>query len=140
MPVEPGSVEKRAFLRKGIAGVLYAVAATVFAGPVFSFVTFRKTTRKMVRFSPEEQLATVNFKDGVFLMKGEGDDHAFSARCPHLGCTLRYDEVSQDFRCPCHGSVFERSGKRVSGPARKALERAALSREPEGGIVVTVPW
>jgi Rieske Fe-S protein len=135
----PESPEKRAFLRKGLVGALYALAAAAFAQPVLSFVTFRKTTRKTVRFAPDEQLAAVNLKDAVFLMKGEGDDHAFSARCPHLGCTLRFDEGSREFRCPCHGSVFDRSGNRVSGPARKGLARVPVSREKDGTVVVTVP-
>ncbi|MCW2541173.1 MAG: hypothetical protein JWN95_2898 [Frankiales bacterium] len=42
---------------------------------------------------------------------------AFSAICPHQGCT-----VPPTFACPCHGSVFDKTtGARISGPAPKGL-------------------
>ena len=129
---------KRAFMRKGLVGALYAVAAAVFAVPIFSFITFRKTDRRTVRFSVDEQRASVNLKDNVFLVKKKAGDAAFSARCPHLGCTLRFDDVSREFRCPCHGSVFDRSGKWLSGPAKKDLQQIPLDRKEGGDVIVTV--
>jgi Rieske Fe-S protein len=42
---------------------------------------------------------------------------AFSAICPHQGCT-----VPPSFTCPCHGSVFDKTtGARIAGPAPKGL-------------------
>jgi Rieske Fe-S protein len=40
--------------------------------------------------------------------------------CTHLGCRL--EESGSDFKCPCHGSVFDRSGKVIKGPAQKPLQ------------------
>jgi len=65
---------KRAFMRKGLVGTLYAVAAAVFAVPIFSFITFRKIDRRTVRFSVDEQRASVNLKDNVFLVKKKAGD------------------------------------------------------------------
>jgi Rieske Fe-S protein len=92
----------------------------------------------MVRFTAAEQNAPVNFKDNVFLVRETAGDTAFSARCPHLGCTLRFDEASQQFQCPCHGSVFSRSGEWLSGPAEKNLRRIPLERKEGEDIIVTV--
>ncbi len=47
--------------------------------------------------------------------------HALSLVCTHLGCTVQVTPKS--VVCPCHGSVFDRAGKVVRGPADRPLER-----------------
>jgi len=44
-----------------------------------------------------------------------------SLRCPHLGCTVRWDDVAQLLVCPCHGSRFDDRGSVLEGPAKQAL-------------------
>ena len=44
-----------------------------------------------------------------------------SLRCPHLGCTVRWDNEEQVLRCPCHGSRFDDRGAVLEGPAKEAL-------------------
>jgi Rieske Fe-S protein len=46
---------------------------------------------------------------------------AFSSRCSHFGCEVTLPEENI-IKCPCHGSVFDGSGKVISGPTRKDLE------------------
>jgi menaquinol-cytochrome c reductase iron-sulfur subunit len=48
---------------------------------------------------------------------------ALSTRCMHLGCPVRYIEASQRFVCPCHGGVYEFSGKVAGGPPVRPLDR-----------------
>ncbi len=43
-------------------------------------------------------------------------------RCPHLGCSLRWNKNEHTWDCPCHGSRFLENGKRISNPATKDLE------------------
>lgn len=52
-------------------------------------------------------------------------------KCPHLGCTVPWkpDDPSQDkikekgrFNCPCHGSIYDRYGQIISGPAPRPLD------------------
>ncbi|MBR6500165.1 MAG: FAD-dependent oxidoreductase [Firmicutes bacterium] len=38
-------------------------------------------------------------------------------RCPHLGCALRWNPQEHSWDCPCHGSRFDRDGKRLNNPA-----------------------
>lgn len=46
---------------------------------------------------------------------------AFSAICPHAGCTVQYDP-NGTFVCPCHGSTFDSlTGAVEIGPAAKGL-------------------
>lgn len=133
-----GPINRREFFSKGIGKVLWALGAAFVAYPALSFMSFRKVMKKTVVFSPDEQLSSVNLKEGVFLVKREKEAYALSARCTHLGCIINYDPVSQRFRCPCHGSVFDLSGQRVDGPAKRALEKVPMSKKENGDVLATL--
>jgi len=44
-------------------------------------------------------------------------------RCRHLGCRLEWNSDEGTWDCPCHGSRYEQSGKRICGPAQSDLKR-----------------
>ncbi len=53
------------------------------------------------------------------------DDGSFLAlwqKCTHLGCTVPYVEGEKQFHCPCHGSIFDKTGVLVGGPAPRPLD------------------
>ncbi|RMF88538.1 MAG: Rieske (2Fe-2S) protein [Nitrospinota bacterium] len=56
-------------------------------------------------------------------------------RCTHLGCTVPWKEEDQRFECPCHGSIFNKKGEVLSGPAPRPLDLFPL-RIIRGQIVV----
>ena len=43
-------------------------------------------------------------------------------RCPHMGCTLKYNKEEHSWDCPCHGSRFEENGELINNPAKKGLK------------------
>jgi cytochrome b6-f complex iron-sulfur subunit len=61
-------------------------------------------------------------------------------KCKHLGCTVPWkpDEEFQGqvgvFHCPCHGSIYLRTGQNVAGPAPKPLDLMAI--DLSGGKLV----
>lgn len=61
---------------------------------------------------------------------GDREVQALSAVCPHLGCAVAFDPASTKFKCPCHESAFDPTGKRLSGPAERGLDE--LPVEPIG--------
>jgi Rieske Fe-S protein len=66
-------------------------------------------------------------KQTVVFIDREGDGYrALSATCTHLGCRVDWDGPRQQFRCPCHGGVYDREGRVVSGPPPSPLERLAV--------------
>jgi glycine/D-amino acid oxidase-like deaminating enzyme/nitrite reductase/ring-hydroxylating ferredoxin subunit len=53
---------------------------------------------------------------------GDGALHAHNARCPHLGCVVRWSSEEKSWDCPCHGSRFEaRTGAILNGPTSEPL-------------------
>ncbi len=64
-----------------------------------------------------------------WLQKDEaGTVKAFSAVCPHLGCSVDFSQASNDFRCPCHNSAFAKDGtKKDDGPAKRGLDPLEVS-------------
>lgn len=60
----------------------------------------------------------------------------FSPMCTHLGCGYHWDGAAQQFKCPCHGSVFDVSGRVVAGPAPRPLD--ALPSKLDNGRLLVV--
>src|SRR5207302_6107463 len=52
----------------------------------------------------------------------DGSVRAFSAVCPHLGCSIGFDVDKNLFKCPCHDSQFALTGERVAGPTERGMD------------------
>lgn len=64
-----------------------------------------------------------------------GDVVAFSAVCPHAGCTVA--PQGTEFDCPCHGSRFDAStGAVLQGPASSPLTKLTTSLSA-GKVTIT---
>jgi glycine/D-amino acid oxidase-like deaminating enzyme/nitrite reductase/ring-hydroxylating ferredoxin subunit len=57
----------------------------------------------------------------------QGELHAVSAKCTHLGCVVHWNSAERSWDCPCHGSRFDTDGAVLHGPAATALEALELS-------------
>ncbi|HKP81081.1 MAG TPA: Rieske 2Fe-2S domain-containing protein [Pyrinomonadaceae bacterium] len=58
------------------------------------------------------------------------------ARCTHLGCTPDWKASENKFKCPCHGSGYDSEGINFEGPAPRPMDRAKVTLDAEGQIVV----
>ena len=102
---------------------------------------------------PGEFAEGVNFLEhhGIYIIK-DGDNYAsMSARCTHLGCTVKHSQFQHEkvvkvggeeitakfeFLCPCHGSKFHQNGMPYSGPAPSPLPWHKLEIAPEDGQLI----
>lgn len=53
---------------------------------------------------------------GIFI-DDDGVEHRVINKCPHLGCSLIFNEVEKTWDCPCHSSRFNLDGKCIKGPS-----------------------
>jgi len=74
---------------------------------------------------PEYQLQIRSSEKGVA---------GISLVCTHLGCIVKESETG--FKCPCHGSVFDKNGKVISGPAPRALHWLSFFKKADGSLMV----
>lgn len=66
----------------------------------------------------------------VAIYKDEhGNVRTYSAVCPHLGCSVRWNSFEKTFDCPCHGSRFTTAGKVINGPANSDLKLIEIKYE-----------
>jgi nitrite reductase/ring-hydroxylating ferredoxin subunit len=60
---------------------------------------------------------------------------ALSTSCPHLGCSVDFDTAKNEFKCPCHRSAFDLSGKVIGGPSPRAMDGLEI-KENNGLIAI----
>jgi len=141
---------RRSFLAVGIGVISGAIALGVGAAALTSIgapAVTNKRQGKWVDVGSAADLKQGEFnqisivydaKDGwlegkikqLVYVKVTGDDIlALSATCAHLGCNVNYDEKTGGFKCPCHSGMYDATGKNVSGPPPKPLDRLAAKIE-----------
>lgn len=50
----------------------------------------------------------------------------FKNKCTHMGCSLIWNDIDKVWESKCHGSIFDKYGHVIYGPALKDLERLNL--------------
>ncbi|MEE9218693.1 MAG: ubiquinol-cytochrome c reductase iron-sulfur subunit [Acidobacteriota bacterium] len=71
----------------------------------------------------------------VWVLRQDDSLHVLNSTCPHLGCAVRWKREDSQFGCPCHASAFAADGRRLSGPAPRALDALPWKVE-EGRLLV----
>jgi len=65
-------------------------------------------------------------------------DYGINAICTHLGCVVPWNVAENKFKCPCHGSQYDATGKVIRGPAPKSL--ALAHAKVEDDKILLTPW
>lgn len=73
----------------------------------------------------------------IWLLRHPDRVAAYSAVCPHLGCSIGFDDKNQVFYSPCHDSAFAKDdGAWLKGPAPRGMDPLPLEIK-DGQIRVT---
>ena len=73
--------------------------------------------------------------NGVVIVNAGGTFTAVAERCTHSGCSVAYNQSSNEFVCPCHNGIFDINGSVVSGPPPSALKKYSVT---QNGNILTV--
>lgn len=63
-----------------------------------------------------------------------------NAVCTHLGCVVPWNVPEKKFKCPCHGSQYDKNGRVIRGPAPLSLALAHAEVDGDSDNVVFTPW
>jgi len=132
--------ERRRFLKllgKGSVVTAFLVQA---AGALRAFVpnVLYEPPRQFKIGRPEDFPEGTTFlpEHRLFVFRRGNDFSVVSAVCTHLGCTVQWRGGEENFDCPCHGSIFNKDGNVVGGPAPRALPWYSLDKLPDGQLLV----
>jgi len=80
---------------------------------------------------PNDTGHTVNFNhQNIAVYKNpEGELFCLNPTCPHLKCTVKWNQTERSWDCPCHGARYSTDGEVLTGPSTRSLEKVRLEQE-----------
>ena len=133
---------RRMFLRNTVLGSVVVLLAETVAGFVYFFWPNKTGAFGKDIAVPADQLPAVGAapfvsQQGKFYVINN-DDGALALywKCPHLGCTVPWNAEEDQWHCPCHGSIYNRHGERIAGPAPRPLDLMPMEVQPDGSVIV----
>ncbi len=145
--------------RRSFVMAMFAVSGTVvgalLAIPLFRFATFplRKTASeddwsdvglvtdfnaltapvaKTITLERRDAWQVASSQTAVYVLPGsDGVLKVLSPVCPHLGCSVQWQDAQQKFICPCHSGTFAMDGTRLGGPPPRSMD--TLESKVENG-------
>jgi cytochrome b6-f complex iron-sulfur subunit len=130
---EKREIDRRDFCKKsllaiaGVAGASWLLESCAKsnsstpapAGPSVNF-TIDLSTAQYSGLLTKGNYAYVN--NTIIARDSSGNYIALYDVCTHAGCTIAFNGTNQ-FPCPCHGSIFDESGNAVQGPASAPVKK-----------------
>jgi len=121
--------KRRSFLGEIAAGAA-ALASLFFLGKFFApRLPAKRATLSVPKAEIPRNGALVYRERQVAVIREEEEYYAIGLACTHLGCTVAV--TPGELVCPCHGSVFDRRGNVLKGPADRPLPRFAVEERGE---------
>ena len=130
------------FSLAGWAGFMASLglSALYFARLLFPRVLFEPSPIFKAGYPGDYTVGAVSTKyikdQRVWIVRDEEGIYVIFGLCTHLGCTPRWLNTENKYKCPCHGSGFTKEGMHFEGPAPRPLERLKITLGPDGQIII----
>ena len=107
-----------------VAAILYPVTRYIIPPKVPEATTSRVLAGTVAELASKKwKIFRFGREAGILVLDNQGDYHALSATCTHLGCIVQYRKDLGLIWCACHGGEFNLDGVNVAGPPPKPLTR-----------------
>src|SRR6266487_2635028 len=90
-------------------------------GKIDEFASLTAPLKKLIKVEQRDAWRKIISEKAIYVLPmKDGVVRLLSPICPHLGCSIPWNEAKQEFICPCHVAVFAKDGSRLSGPAPRS--------------------
>jgi succinate dehydrogenase / fumarate reductase iron-sulfur subunit len=142
---EPIRIDRATFIRQAgvialgtaVALTIGGVAITAAIGPnnkkqaganwvplaKLSDVPPGQVTTVLMKYEIQSGIYSQQASSPVMISRLSDQIICYKTACPHLGCTVRWDGRSDEFRCACHGGTFDQNGNVIAGPPPHGLDQ-----------------
>ena len=87
---------------------------------ILTFIIYIITV--VIAFYSDNVILTKRYNQNIGIyIDNKGKEHVILNKCPHLGCSLIFNEIEHTWDCPCHASRFTIDGKCIIGPSNKDI-------------------
>ena len=130
------SSSRRDFLARLWTALGFVALLQFLAGALFFLTSGRKGAEKkkaeLLEVGPVDNFpidsVTLIRKGNCYLTRlDDGGFLAISKKCTHLGCAVPWVTEKNRFECPCHASIFDKTGDVIKSPAPRALDLFPLT-------------
>ena len=116
---------------KGMAGaraaLLGSVPRDIAENAACDVLVARTIAQSLSEIEPGEGGIVATGDHTVAVYRDErGAVTTLSAKCTHMGCTVKWNAAATTWDCPCHGSRYAPTGEVVNGPAERPLQPTVL--------------
>jgi cytochrome b6-f complex iron-sulfur subunit len=130
---------RRRFLSQAVMGfgLLFGVGTLGFRFLQFLMPARREKQMQAILIGPESRIPVGEALpmdlggQKILVLKTDEGVAAFSRRCTDLGCLVSWNRERQQFICPCHQGTFDNTGRNISGPPPRPLDRLEIVKRGE---------
>jgi menaquinol-cytochrome c reductase iron-sulfur subunit len=103
-------------------------------GKLDEFVSLSAPVKKLIRVEQRDAWRKIISEKAIYILPMKDRQvRVLSPICPHLGCSIPWNEAKQQFICPCHVAIFSIDGAKISGPAPRSMDD--LESKVEDGVL-----
>ena len=103
-------------------------------GPAADFASLTAPVATTITLERRDAWQTATSQTAVYVLPAKnGTLRVLSPICPHLGCSVQWQDARKEFVCPCHSGTFSAEGEHLTGPPPRSMD--SLEAKVEDGTL-----